>query len=151
MTSRLFRLLAGTAVLGTGSLAAMTGTASAATEQSSATPPAVCRHLSGSASTLTASLTDCTATVTGGSGSIAHFEPKGGIITWRNGTTTTYRDRFTNSGTLCPAPTVEFDIRGSVTGGTNTAIPAGAPVRMVVCSNGTTGALTNATGTTVKF
>jgi hypothetical protein len=129
-----------------GATLAFAGTASAATPLSAVT----CTHLKGSSSTDTANLSGCSA-ATGGSGAIMSFVPAGGDITWSNGTTTDYTDTATNSGTLCPSSSAEFNIKGTVSSSTNTSIAVGAVVKMKVCANQTNGKLKNAAGTIVKF
>ena len=145
-------LLAGGAVLAAAplSVAALAGTASTA---SAASPQigVVCTHLNGTASNDTAKVRGCTAASTGGKGAIINFVPGGGNVTWLNGTTTDYTSTATNPATGCPSGSVLFKIVGSVTGGTNASTPVGQAVKMKICANESTGALTNETGTTVKF
>ncbi|MGO9344407.1 MAG: hypothetical protein ACLP6E_18120 [Acidimicrobiales bacterium] len=139
-------LTAGGLLLSAVATLALAGTASASTPASAV----ACTHLVGNASTLTANLSGCSAG-TGRSGSITSFVPSGGDVTWSNGTTTDYTASYTNSGTLCPAGTEEFNIKGTVSSSTNSSIPVGAVVKMKICSNPTTGKLKNASGTTLKF
>ena len=125
---------------------AFAGTASAASPLSAVT----CTHLVGSATSLTATLSGCSAT-TGGSGTISSFVPTGGNVAWSDGTSTDYTATDTTGGTACPSTTTQFNIKGSVSSSTNKSIPVGAVVKMTVCANPSTGKLKNAKGTRVKF
>ena len=122
------------ALLGLVPLAAMAGvgSASAATD-SSARPTVVCRHLKGNPTTDTGVLGGCTSAATGGTGKLSSFLPSGATVAWANGTTTTYTSTYTMSGSLCPTGSLEYNVKGSVTSGTNGSIAVGAPVRMTVC------------------
>jgi hypothetical protein len=122
--------------------------ASAATG-SAPTVVVACKHLTANAKTDVGKVTGCPSAATGGSGKLSKFLPRGGHISWANATTTTYKDKFTNGGTLCPSGSTEYNLKGSVTASTNTAIPVGAPVKMTVCLAGTK--LTNAANTPVRF
>ncbi len=129
------------------------GTASAARAgaTSAASPTVACTHLHGSSVTDTAKLKGCPLTSTGGTGAIANFVPSGGNVTWANGSTTDYTSTFTNPTTGCPNGNTPFKILGSVTASTNASISVGAVVKMKVCLNLSTGVVTNAAGTTIKF
>jgi hypothetical protein len=139
------------ALLGLVPLAAMMGTttASAATD-SSVKPTVVCKHLRANPKTLIGALGGCTLAATGGTGKLSSFVPNGGTVAWANGTTTTYTSTPTYSGSLCPASTHEFNIKGSVTSSTNLTIPVGAPIKMTVCLTGNT-KVVNAAHTRVTF
>jgi hypothetical protein len=142
-------VLAGGAVLGAAPLSMVTlaGTASAVSPQTAV----VCTHLKGTATNDTAKVKGCTAASTGGKGGIINFMPSGGDVTWANGTTTDYTASATNPASGCPSGSVLFKIVGSVTASTNSGTPVGQAVKMKICANQTTGALTNQTGSTVKF
>jgi hypothetical protein len=145
------RLLAGAAVMLAAAPLATISFAGSASAVSFPTAGVVCTHLHGQASTLTAKLKGCTAAPTGGTGAIVNFQPTGGNVTWANGTTTDFSSTATNPATGCPSGSLLFKITGSVTGGTNPSTPVGQAVKMKICANQTTGALTNETGTNVKF
>jgi hypothetical protein len=145
------RLLAGAAVMFVAAPVATISFAGTASAVESSTTGVVCTHLHGSSSTDTANLKGCTVAATGGTGAIVNFVPNGGNVTWANGTTTDYTATATNPATGCPAGSVLFKILGTVTSSTNASTPVGQAVKMKVCANQSTGALTNETGTTVKF
>jgi hypothetical protein len=142
-------LLAGVAVLMAAPLVtvALTGTASAL---SAPDAMVVCTNLHGNADTLTGKLSGCPVGSTGGTGAIINFVPRGGNVTWANGSTTDYTSTATNPPTGCPAGSETFKIKGSVTSSTNAAIPVGQTVKMVVCSYPNF-LLENEAGTTITF
>ncbi len=142
-------LWAGTAVVVAAPLSTVVfaGTASAVSPQIAV----VCTHLEGTATNETAKITGCSAASTGGKGAVTDFLPGGGDVTWANGSTTDYTSTATMPTLGCPAGSSLFEIVGSVTATTNASTPVGQVVKMNICYNQTTGALTNETGTTVKF
>lgn len=112
-----------------------------------------CRTLAGNAGTGTATISNCTASTSGGSGSLSSFVPAGGDVAWANGTTTDYTSTVQPQNTTfpCPSGTSQFNLKGSVTSSTNASVPVGATVKMVVCFNMSNEDLTNAPGSKIKF
>ena len=142
------RTVGAAAVAASALAVAGTGVASA----SSAAAPVLCTHLNGTAKTDKATLKGCTATATGGTGTITHFYPTGGSVAWANGTSTVYSGHPVAVGARkCANDAMEINIKGKVTSSTNSAIPQGAPVWMAVCLNPFTGGITSAKGTVVTF
>jgi len=137
-------------LLGLVPLVAMTGGPSAgAATGATALAPVHCKRLTGNSTTLTGFLGGCTFAATGGHGKLSNFLPQGATVTWANGTTTTWTSTDTISGTLCPAGSAEFNIKGSVTASTNTSVPVGAPVKMTACL--ATATITNSPNTRVAI
>jgi hypothetical protein len=76
----------------------------------------------------------------------------GGTVTWTpSGKTTVIAVTFKQAGTACPAGTSEYEAKGSVTGGTAKYTKTGDKVKVDVCVNTTTGAITLAPGTKVAL
>jgi hypothetical protein len=129
------RVLAWTAVLAVAPVAtlAFEGTASAVHFPGAAV---TCAQLEGTTQPgiETASLSHCTAGVTGGSGQISNFTLGGGNVTWANGTTTDYSDTATQKGKGCHASvSKEYVLVGSVTSSTNSSTPPGQQVKIQLC------------------
>jgi hypothetical protein len=144
------RLLAGAAVMLVAAPVATISFAGTASALTFPTGGVVCTHLHGNGNTLTAHVTGCTASSTGGHGAIVNFTPSGGNVTWANGSTTNYTSTATNPTSGCPSGDGIYKITGTVTSGTNPSTPAGQAVKMKICVTSTL-VLTNAPGTIVKF
>jgi hypothetical protein len=111
-----------------------------------------------------AMLNGCTSPkATGGKGVIGTLNtatggPFSATVTWNHTGTTTISYSVTAATTDeketngCPSHTHEFDVSGTVTGGTGAAmklIPAGSPVSAEICVSGK--GVTNEPGSKVKF
>ncbi|HEY3833358.1 MAG TPA: hypothetical protein VGO03_13760 [Acidimicrobiia bacterium] len=122
------------------------GTANAATSVVS------CNKLTYNKTTHAGTVTGCTGQ-TGSSGTLANFTPNGGTVHWKNKTTSTYTTSASDEGPgTCPSKTAKFVLQGKVTKSTNKSAPKGSTVSMTLCDpNGSTGNITNATGTKVKI
>lgn len=76
----------------------------------------------------------------------------GGTVTWTpSNKTTTITVTFKQAGTACPAGTSEYEAKGKVTGSTASYTKTGDKVKVDVCVDTTTGAITLAPGSKVAL
>jgi hypothetical protein len=112
-----------------------------------------CKKVSGKI-TGTVSISTCSPVVTGYttlSGQATKLVA-GGTLTWApNKKTTIIKDTATQKGTGCKAPAKEYDVTGSVTGGTATYTKKGDIIKGRVCVNTTLGTVALVPGTSITL
>ncbi len=148
--TRVAAVAAALAVSSLGTVVMTTGTAGAATAAVTCTG-----FKATGTTTSTGTLTGCTSSVTGGSGTAKSTEnltkhTGSDTITWKNKTTTKTTFTFTEAGAKkgqCPSGYTVYVVEKStvVKGGTNTKVPVGQKTTANVCA-ATSGKATLATG-----
>jgi len=132
---------------------AFAGVASAAKPAAKAqgATPVKCKVLTGTIEA-TGTLTGCTATDTGGSGTFPTVPASSATLSWVDGHSTTSSFNYAaGSGTDCPSGGSEFVITGTVTASTAANIVVGDKIKGDVCADLSTGALTLYPGTKFKI
>ena len=98
-----------------------------------------CSALSGKVESPTASLTGCTSSTTGGSGTLSASHTKNvDTVKWENGGSTNFRLKGNGgSGTQCPPGSLEIMLKGTVTKSTGAAASIEGAVSADICLKGT--------------
>jgi hypothetical protein len=113
--------------------------------------PVKCISLTGTIGE-TGTISGCTESITGGSGTFSTADTSPATITWENGETTTVTFNNKRSGTLCQAAHMgtTYKITGTVTADTTGSITVGSTIKGAVCLHSKT-TLSLAPKTTLKI